>query len=206
MSTVAKMELTGLHAQKSIDDYNADALDAIAAALRGDVPPLARISDDCADDINGLAADIQRWMDQFISFVDYAPGLNFVTWEFARSQCHAAYWNGTRTSQQLSKEAAENKQLCDNHVGTEFDDNALAKSNQKLSDLRDRLHFWRAYFLCAKRTLKKVTHELHDQGMYWLDPEWEPTQTQNARKIERQMTAARGNSEQLRKEALETIK
>ncbi len=197
-----------LQAQRSIDDYNADALDAIAAALRGDVPPLARISDDCADDINGLAADIQRWMDQFTTFADYAPGLNFVVWEFARSQCQAAYWNGTRTADLLSKVAAENKILSDNHVGTEFDDTALAKSNQKLSDLQDRLHFWRAYFLCAKRTLRKVTHQLQeeDNQFTWLDPEWEPTQKQNARKIERQMTAARGNSEQLRKEALETIR
>ncbi len=183
--------MQALEQRKSIDDYDAAALDAIASVYHGKVNPLTLISSDDAADINELCANLDTWMDTFQEITDYSHGLNFTNWEMASSLCQLAVFNGRRTRTQLDKAVAAQSQASRESDGGEITGEKLDKANATVADLRDRLHFWSVFFHRAKRFYSRTANDLIDQGMHYIDPVWEPRDQKEKRSAMRRMTAAK---------------
>lgn len=189
----ANPQSNGHQDRLSIDNYNAQALDAIASIFQGrDDENDAQIKADLkyakkiAVSIAGACTD-----DQF------DDGIRMCAYEIASGFCYTAWFNGTRLKDKRLKAEAKLAQLRRNFDGTEINDNQLQDAIKDVERLNNRRWFWRMDYTVALEVYRETVAEL---GFDFLPAKWTPPASKEARakqKKDRRTTFASAQADYL---------
>lgn len=151
--------------------YNSDTLDWIHRVFSG--PSSERIDQNDAN----FMADLEHGMKMMVSMAgahpddQYDEGVRMCAYEVASGFCYTAWFNGTRTRENLRK--AENKvgQFKREFDGSEVRDTQMQRAIENIERWEHRLWFWRSYFKVAARVYEQTVREL---DFDFLAPKWTP--------------------------------